>query len=235
MGSKSRVASEIVPIIQSYIDNSGLNYLEPFCGGCNVIDKVVAPRMFASDNNKYLIALWKHLQNSDELPDAVTKELYADVRTNPAGYPDWYVGAVGFLASYNGRFFDGGYAGTKNTKGGVRDYYDEARRNVLKQRSEIRDIEFACSDYIDLKPSNMVVYCDPPYKGTKQYATSKGFDYEQFWETMREWSRNNIVLISEHEAPDDFEMIWERPVVRNIDYTKTVRATERLFKHTTII
>lgn len=35
MGSKSRIAKEIVPIIQSYIDNNNNihNYLEPFCGG----------------------------------------------------------------------------------------------------------------------------------------------------------------------------------------------------------
>lgn len=34
MGSKSRIAKEIVPIIQSYIDNNNIhNYLEPFVGG----------------------------------------------------------------------------------------------------------------------------------------------------------------------------------------------------------
>lgn len=38
MGSKLRIAKEIVPIIQSYIDKNNIhNYLEPFCGGgqCN--------------------------------------------------------------------------------------------------------------------------------------------------------------------------------------------------------
>ena len=30
-------------------------------------------------------------------------------------YPDWYIGAIGFLASYNGKFF-GGRAGTVRTK-----------------------------------------------------------------------------------------------------------------------
>ena len=143
MGSKSRIASEIVPIIQSYIDDSGLNYIEPFCGGCNVIDKIVAPRRFASDNNNYLIALWQHLQNCDELPATVTKELYSNVRSHPENYPAWYVGAIGFLASYNGRFFDGGYAGTVHTKAGtVRDYYDEAKRNILSQRNSIMDISY---------------------------------------------------------------------------------------------
>lgn len=34
MGSKSRIAKEIVPIIQHYIDTTGCKcYLEPFVGG----------------------------------------------------------------------------------------------------------------------------------------------------------------------------------------------------------
>lgn len=34
MGSKSRIAKYIVPIIQSYIDNYNIKtYVEPFCGG----------------------------------------------------------------------------------------------------------------------------------------------------------------------------------------------------------
>ena len=34
MGSKNRLCKEIVPIIQSYIDNNNIkNYIEPFIGG----------------------------------------------------------------------------------------------------------------------------------------------------------------------------------------------------------
>ena len=44
MGSKAKVARYIVPIIQEQIERSGYEtYLEPFCGGCNVIDKIEAP------------------------------------------------------------------------------------------------------------------------------------------------------------------------------------------------
>ena len=43
MGSKSRIAKYIVPIIQNYIDDYNIKtYVEPFCGGCNVIDKINA-------------------------------------------------------------------------------------------------------------------------------------------------------------------------------------------------
>ena len=54
MGSKARFAKDLLPIIlkdrkeQQY-------YVEPFVGGCNIIDKVNGKRI-ASDSNKYLIA-----------------------------------------------------------------------------------------------------------------------------------------------------------------------------------
>ena len=44
----------------------------------------------------------------------LSKELYDNVRASYNNkdnkYADWEYGNVGFLASYNGRFFDGGYA-----------------------------------------------------------------------------------------------------------------------------
>lgn len=63
MGSKAKIAKFIVPIIQQKIEESGSStYLEPFAGGCNVIDKVNAKCRIASDKNEYLIALFKYLQ-----------------------------------------------------------------------------------------------------------------------------------------------------------------------------
>lgn len=234
MGSKSRIAKSIVPIIQAEIDKTGWNYFEPFCGGCNVIDKIKANKKFASDNNKYLIALWKYLQENDELPDVVSKELYSSVRdcynAQANTYEDWYIGAVGFLASYNSRFFDGGYAGIVHTKANtVRDYYDEAKRNILTQREYIKDICFAHKQYYEVKPNNLVIYCDPPYQNTKQYATSKNFDHNKFWNTIREWNKNNIVFVSEENAPDDFKVVWAQEITRTQDNTKRFKSTEKLF------
>lgn len=52
----------------------------------------------------------------------------------------------------------------------------------------------------------------------------------QFWEWCREMSQNNIVIISEHTAPEDFERIWSMPVKRTIDNTKRVETVEKLFQ-----
>lgn len=239
MGSKSRIISEIVPIIQSYVDASDNGvYYEPFCGGCNVIDHIKADKKYASDNQKYLIALLQNLNRIVELPNSVSKEHYNAVREcfylNNGLFEDWYIGAIGFLASYNGRFFDGGYAGVVHTKSGtIRDYYAEAKRNLEGQISKLEDITFYCCDYRN-NPlleygSGYVVYCDPPYKGVKQYGTSKNFNYEDFWCWVREISKKHTVIVSEREAPSDFLVLWEQNVTRTIDTNKRVVSKERLF------
>lgn len=206
------------------------------CGGCNVIDKVVCDKKIASDNHKYLIAMFQNLDKIHTLPEFITKEHYSEVRDcfneGEIYYPDWYIGAVGFLASYNGRFFDGGYAGLVNTKAGtVRNYYDEAKRNLLEQVPRLKDIEF---EYIDYKYytdfEDCLFYLDPPYKGVKQYGSSKGFNHDEFWSWCRHMSEKNVVLISEHEAPSDFECIWQQEVKRTIDNNKRVKAVEKLFE-----
>ena len=234
LGSKSRIAKQIVPIIQAEIDKTGWDYYEPFCGGCNVIDKIAAKTRYASDNNYYLIKMWRHLTtNPDgEYPDEITYEHYSEVRANMDDYPAWYVGYVGFLASYNGRFFDGGYAKTLISKAGVeRNYYQEAKRNVFAQLPNVIGTRFFWASYTDLKPHEMVIYCDPPYAGTKQYATSKDFDHDDFWNTMREWSKDNVVFISEEHAPDDFICVWEQEITRTQDNAKRTKAVEKLFKY----
>ena len=242
MGSKSRIAKHIVPIIQKYIDENKLAfYLEPFVGGANVIDKIKCPNKFGSDKNKYLIALLKHVQSDKPLYESVPKELYDKARTafnngDTSEFEDWEVGNIGFIASFNGRWFDGGYAksGYEKTKNGLRfrDYYREAKDNLMNQAPNLKGIEFRDCDYKHIiNPRGCVFYCDPPYANTKQYKNAANFDYDEFWQTMRDWSKNNIVIISEQNAPDDFEVIWEQPVSRSIKATDKSISVEKLFKY----
>lgn len=244
MGSKSRVAKHIVPIIQDYIDNTGYKcYLEPFVGGANIIDKIKCDRKIGTDKNRYLIALLQRVQAGETLYDCVSKELYDEARSafnagDNVGFSDWEMGNIGFLASYNGRWFDGGYArpGYEKTKNGkrLRDYYREAKSNLLAQAPNLKDIEFECRDYTyynDAKLSDFVIYVDPPYQNTKKYANAVDFDYDKFWQAMRDWSKDNIVLISEESAPDDFECIWEQDVSRSIKASDKSKSTEKLFKY----
>lgn len=243
MGSKSRIVKYIVPIIQKYIDENNIQkYVEPFVGGANVIDKINCKEKFGFDKNKYLIALLKRVRDEEVLYEEVSKELYDKARTafntgNTSEFEDWEMGNIGFLASFNGRWFDGGYAnpGYEKTKNGarLRNYYQEAKNNLLSQAPNLKDIHFGVSDYkdsIDLSyDSSMLIYCDPPYQGTKQYSNATQFNYTDFWNTMRLWSQSNIVLISEQNAPDDFECIWSQEVSRSIKAQEKSKSVEKLF------
>lgn len=236
MGSKSRVAKHLVPLLQGLIDKNNITtYVEPFVGGANIIDKIQCTHRIAGDQQKHLIALYKNLDKVESLPEYISREHYAEVkncfRADSGIFPDWYVGAVGFLASYNGRFFDGGYSGTVKTATGViRNYYQEARRNLESQIPKLRGVDFVLGDY-RLTCShfeNALIYCDPPYFGTAQYS-GREFYHEEFWDWCRLMSENNIVVVSEHSAREDFVCVWEHPVTRTLDNKKRKNAVERLF------
>ena len=237
MGSKSRIKKDIVPIINDLIEQNKIeNFVDLFCGGCNVIDAVTCENKYANDKSKTLIALLEAVVvENKELPESVTKEVYSDVRSNQESgkYEDWYLGAVGFLASYNGRYFDGGYAKPNVSKEGkVRDYYQEAKRNLLKQSKHLVGVQFSSVDYREFNiPKHSLVYCDIPYYGTKQYDTSKDFDYESFWNWVKETSKEHIVLVSEETAPEDFTVVWQQEVLRTQNNRNRHKVVEKLFTY----
>ena len=232
MGSKARIANEILPIILKN-RKPGQYYVEPFCGGCNTIDKVDGNRI-ASDKNKYLIEMWRGLQSNIIRTCDITKEMYNAARCDfnnrqNDNFSDFEIGWIGWMGSFNGRFFDGGYSGkTKH-----RDYIKEQIQNTEKQIGKLKDILFYSCSYDELEiPDKSIIYCDPPYKGTKQYLSSKSFKHDNFWEWCREKSRSgHEVYISEYEAPFDFECIWSKTVTNSMNSKKTYKPIERLFKY----
>lgn len=231
MGSKARIANEILPIILK--DRKiGQYYVEPFCGGCNLIDKVGGNRI-ASDSNKYLIEMFMGLQVECNRYTEINKDLYNRARSEynnrtNTEFSNFEIGWIGFMGSFNGRFFDGGYSGVS----GKRNYISEQIRNTESQIKNIIGIRFYSCPYDKLDiPCNSIIYCDPPYKGTKQYSNSKNFDYASFWQWCRNMaSKGHEVFISEYDAPDDFECIWSRKITNAMNTTKTYSPTEKLFK-----
>ncbi len=230
MGSKNRLAKYLLPIILKD-RTDGQYYVEPFVGGCNMIDKASGNRI-GSDKNELLIEMWKGLQGNEPKPTSIPKELYDKARNcyNNNSYEElskFIVGWIGFAASFNGRFFDGGYSGVYKN----RDYIKEQINNIEKQIENIKGIEFLSGDYDKIEiPSNSVIYCDIPYQNTKQYSTSKGFDYEKFWGWCREMKDcGHKIFVSEYNAPSDFICIWEKEVTNSMNSTKTYKPIEKLF------
>lgn len=239
MGSKARLSKFLVPILQRAIDENEITtYIEPFVGGANMIDKIKCNNKIGYDKSKELIALLNHAKQSTNYPEDIPKELYDKVRTSfnngDNTYSDTEKGIVGFLASCKGRFFDGGYSGTRTGKNGVtRNYYDESKRNLIKQSPNLADITFIhINTYSDIKvPKGSLVYCDPPYRDTKQYGTSKGFSHDDFWQWVRDISKDNIVFVSELQAPDDFVSIWQQELKISMNNNTSKVNVESLFIH----
>lgn len=229
MGSKNRIAKYILPIMLAEYKNNQW-WVEPFVGGANIIDKVPNKSLcIGADSNKYVVqALISIRDNIDELPKnniEFTEEMYNRLR-----YSDNYKhkGYAGFAFSYSGKWL-GGWC---RDKYGKRDYVKEAYRNAVKQSPNLQGIQFINSNYQELEiPTNSFIYCDPPYEGTTKYKDA--FNHRLFWEWCRDKAKSgHTVFVSEYNAPDDFECVWQKEIVSSL--TKNTGAKmgiEKLFRY----
>jgi len=227
MGSKARFAKYLLPIIlKDRTPNQ--SYIEPFAGGMNMIDKVDGIRI-ANDQNIELMAMWQALiyENWDP-PKSVSEDEYKHIKYNQDQYPKHLVSYVGFN-SFGGKWF----AGYRRDKQGKRDYWGEHYRNITKQVPNLEGVILSCKSYTALEiPKNSIVYCDPPYAATTKYRDH--FNHDKFWEWCRKKSKEgHQVFISEYNAPEDFECIWEKPAKTSFSWhaenLPAKKSVERLF------
>ena len=237
VGSKNRLSKELAPIIQSYITEDTVSYIEPFVGGANMIDKIKHHSKIGSDLHKELIALHNYnKEHSDLLPHTISEDEYQCVKNNKEDYADWYVGLVGFCGSFGAKYF-GGYARRYKADGVTKyDVPNESIRNLIRQSPNIQDITFECKSFTEYNPSNYkncVFYLDPPYRKTLSYSTG-GFPYDEFDKWAIELAKQNTVLISEYNLPEDkFECIWSKTINVGISSQgdiKNKKRVEKLFK-----
>ena len=224
LGGKSKTRKQISAFLES-VRKPNQTYFEPFCGGCHITQEVTAKRI-AGDGNDALITMYKALQQGWIPPQSVTEELYAKYKSNPDAN-DPATAFIGIGCSFGGKWF-GGYARQKGY-----DFAVGGTNAIMRQLPKIRDVEFLYGTYCEHSPQNMLVYCDPPYQGTTQYGAFSGFDTNLFWQTMREWSKNNTVVVSEYKAPKDFSCVLEIPtktIIRDAE-NKPLQSVERLFMY----
>ncbi|MDB9801205.1 DNA adenine methylase [Flavobacteriaceae bacterium] len=210
MGSKNRFAKELLPIMLE--NRSDRTWVEPFVGGANMIDKVEGKRI-GSDYNEDLINLLKGLSNGWTPKESYTKEDYINAK-NGLNNCKIETGYISINCSFSGKYW-GRFAGQSNTKQGVRDYTNEAYKNVCKQTPLLKDIKFINCSYQDLEiPKNSIIYCDPPYENTYSDIEGYGklnFNHLDFWEWCRTKTKEgHKVFVSEYKAPEDFKCVWEK-------------------------
>ncbi len=222
MGSKNRIAKDILPIILKD-RKEGQYYVEPFIGGGNLMDKVEGNRI-GGDFSPYVIqALILIRDNPQSIPDIITEEDYKYHKKNETPLK----GFVGFAMSFGGRFFEG----YRRDKEGKRDYAKESYKSAISQSPFLQGVELVHCSYSDLIiPPNSIIYCDPPYQGTKKYKTG-GFDYELFWEWCRmKYKEGHTVFISEYSAPSDFTCVWSKEICSSLTKDSgSKKGVEKLF------
>ena len=151
LGSKNRISKYLLPIILEY-KTQEMTWVEPFVGGGNMIDKVQGKRLGA-DINEYVISLLNQMSKPDFKALKIDEEKYNDIKQYKNKYPQWVVGYAGTQLSFGATWF-GSY---RRDKKGLRNYSDEAIRNVEKQSKNIQGVEFIHSSYDELDiPKNSI-------------------------------------------------------------------------------
>jgi DNA adenine methylase len=225
VGGKSKCYSHIIKILNDpKYDN--LNYLEPFMGMCHILKRVKNKKKYiASDINENLYTLIKGVQNHETFID-ITKKQYLKLKNQEKSFQK---SLAAFTYSYNGKEF-GGY--TKTNKDQTRNYPEERIRyyKSLQDNETFKKTKLKNCSYDKWNPSGYLIYCDPPYIDTTDYKTN--FNHEQFWEKVRQWSKNNIVFVSEYNAPKDFKVVSKSEKYMSLSGSgSSEKRTEKLFQY----
>jgi site-specific DNA-adenine methylase len=212
-GGKARLGRRIHDVILLvedgilYEDDEIPTYFEPFVGMGGVMrhfGKDDDRPLRASDISPDMIEMWRALQNGWTPPRSCSKEKYEQMKK---ALPSADRAFIGTVASWGGNWFDS-YRLKYQPKG--KDFMGEGYRSLMAMRSSMENVTFLdAQSYDKFNPQGMTIYADPPYKGNKLGNSNfRTFNHEKFWDVMRDWSRDNIVVISESSAPKDFKKIW---------------------------
>jgi DNA adenine methylase len=228
MGSKNRIAKEILPIMLK--ERGQRTWVEPFVGGGNMIDKVQGKRIGADINHYVIDALTAIRDCVVDLPKnnkEFTEDDYKALRKSD----DYkYKGYAGFAFSYGAKWLGGWSRDGKNK----RDYVKGAYKNALNQSPLLQGVRLVTESYLNLQmPDNSLIYCDPPYEGTTKHKGVADFDHKEFWEWCRDMaSKGHIIFVSEYNAPNDFECVWQKEIVSSLAKdTGSKKAVEKLFMY----
>jgi DNA adenine methylase len=206
-GGKAKISEELSSFLNSELEDDQ-PFVDLFCGSCNIISKIDSNRLrIANDKHKYLIAMWKGLQDGFEPPKDISLEQYQEIRENLDVNPA-LSGFVGFGCSYAGKWFD---SFAKSDDG--RPYSLNAYNSTKRKFESLKDVQFYNYDYRELDiPEGSLVYCDIPYRGTGQYCKEEVgvFDHDDFYKWVDENCLKYKIYISEYvqNTPKNYDVVW---------------------------
>lgn len=207
-GGKIRTAKHVVPILKK-LRKSGQLYFEPFAGMGSIGLHMENPRLF-NDIDPDVCAIWRGaIAGFTPSHYAPNKELYNRLRRRAPKRPGFQEAFNRIACCY------GGYKGTSYCPGN----YPHGVKRFNKMKEKAVGARISWHDYRHIKPRNCLIYCDPPYENSTLKYSGNRFRTDEFWELMREWSKDNIVVISERQFPDDFRVILKTPIYRTMAST----------------
>ena len=81
-GGKQRISKDISSVLNEQL-KEGQPFVDLFCGACNIISKIDDNRLrIANDKHKYLISMWKALQEGWEMPNTISREEYFYIKNH---------------------------------------------------------------------------------------------------------------------------------------------------------
>lgn len=239
LGGKSRIAKDITDILRiqrmRMVEETGkeVPYWEPFLGAAWTMVRMTGmDPNYGSDAHYELMVLWNALQKGWIPPSEITEEEHRIARVDKDFFEPHKRGFIGFCGSFGGMWFHG-YARSHKTK---RNFADEASRGLLKKIEKMRNVTFYQADFLKTSPPrpHCLIYCDPPYAGTTGYDGTPKFDSNKFWDKVRLLSNSgHTVYVSEYNAPEDFECVWEKKLKSDLkgDFTTSNTRHEKLFTY----
>lgn len=211
MGAK--IAHSILEKERQVLGHNQSKYLEPFAGGLNITQHIVKAAaatgghrksIMVCDASDDMVIFYKALKWGWTPPNHLISNIslkdYLFYKQQPESPDRTFVGLA--WSKYGRLFGEYDRGGQKGT------YPAYMARQIINNKYDamLRNVEiFDAMSYDRFEPKSCVVYCDPPYRRTDYNCE---FDTVAFWDTMRRWSKNNLVFVSEEQAPSDFQLIY---------------------------
>lgn len=236
MGGKQKIGRKIARDIVDYMKRKNIKcrgYCEPFCGMLGVYKNIISSTisfndLLAGDINGSVIEMWRSAQKGWRPPTTCSREEYNVLKTSDSVSPE--KGFIAHHCSFAGKYFSG-YVPDRGQYKSMKNAGDK----VIDIAKKCGGIKFNQGDYQQFSGlQNYVIFCDPPYKKYNYYYDDclNGrvvFDHDKFWDWCRAISMDNVVFVSEFDAPHDFQIVGEYPRIISFGNHTKIEVVERLY------
>ena len=207
IGSKAK--AQWITRILNHSQFDSMHFVEPFCGYCHITHAIRGKRSYQiSDNEPLLICLLQAIQRGDALPP-IDKSEYQTLKHQLEITLKRAVAAYQY--SFNGKRFGGFTHYYKRPNGRIDNMVASRAKHYARLHASkaFHSATITCRDYRSLCPRDSLVYLDPPYADCTNYGTT--FDSTELWRIAEEWSKVNIVFVSEYTAPRGWTVVASKP------------------------